>query len=174
MTEDEGNARLHALAEAITRFGETSGLARRRVKQLGDELTEAFRAYLGEEARVYAVPPMGKWDPATYFDQAFSYHGRHLLGVEPIKMGLAVCIPHIKDDGAMWVRIVLTFELHRNEVVVTVGDHLAVGRVQETYDAAMLTALCSGIYDFLLSIFADPVQSAVELQHGRIGFLPAG
>jgi hypothetical protein len=95
------------------------------VRALGEKLLESFEDYIGEPDCVRGVPPTGEWTPdgRDYRFAEFSFdHPRGPLSVGPISMGLALRIPHTKDNGALWMRLVIEFVIEDNTWSVSVGD----------------------------------------------------
>lgn len=163
-------SRLQRLRVAMTEYGRVSGQLRREIRALGNAILEALPAYLGDNAVVYGVPPYGEWEPDQHFDQAFSDFGRRgFLEVGAVDMGLAFGLPHIRDDGVHWTRIVI--ELEPSNGLINVGPK-GGGRLAAKAGTteAELEPVCELIFEYLLGIFADPARMATEQGKGVIGF----
>jgi hypothetical protein len=104
------NSKMSELQEVMSRYGETSVRNYQTIHPIGERLIEGFEAYLGVAGCAQGVPPTGDWDyDKDYRSAKFSTFGRGPLSVGPISMGLAVQIPHTKDAGAFWMRVLLEF-----------------------------------------------------------------
>jgi hypothetical protein len=165
------SSKLNDLTDAIDRYGNVSVEIYRRVKGLGFAIRDALPEFLGENARVFGVPPDGEWKPDDYRDAMFSYYGGGALSVGPAQLGLAVQIPHKKDDGALWVRVTLKITPRPKALAVHVGDGWKIIETDEPYEAREVTQVCQAIYEYLLAMFRDPVALATAEGRGKLGFI---
>jgi len=164
--------RLHNLSLAITKYGEVSVAIMYQVKALGNAIIAALPKYLGDEANAYGVDPFAEdWRMADYRDQKFSFHGIDTLEVDSIQMGVAVCIPHIKDAGNLRVRVVVEFVPEGGDLKVAVGDGPGTLAVSDPHDDDDVQRVCEAIYEYLLAMFADPVSNATAQRRGKLGFI---
>jgi hypothetical protein len=165
-------SRLDNLSLAITEYGDLSIELARRVKDLGNAVIKALPDYLGGEARVLGVDPLDdNWKIADYHDQKFSTHGIGVLEVDTIQMGVAVCIPHIKDSGKHWTRVEVNFDPDNGDLSISIGDESSKFSVTDPYTQADVERICEAIYEYILALFADPVALATARSKGKIGFV---
>lgn len=166
-------ARVAELQDALNCYGEASIRNYRTVHPIGEEIVDGFAAYLGKGGATLGVPPTGDWrhDGGGYRDAKFSTYWNGVLKVDTISMGLAVCIPHTKDDGEMWMRIVLDFLIEGGTLTVQVGDGPIIKNIPLQYRQADLEPVYEAIFGYVKGIFANPVNYAEAQRTGKIGFL---
>lgn len=163
---------LHALSVAIDQYGQASIKIYEFVKRLGMDVRKQLPIFLGDDAVVYGVPPEDRnWKAYEYRYAAFSFHGQGLLEVASIQQGLAVAIPHLRDKGQHWVRIVVDYIPEGGDLTVMVGDHSITG-VAEDYRPEVVEEICRAIFQALLDEWERPVGQAMSSGRRRIGFLP--
>lgn len=168
MTQD---TRLGALSKLIAEYGEVSYTNYKAVRALGDATIIAFRAYLGGGAQVWGVPPVGDdWKAQNYNDAKYSTFRGGLLEIEPIRMGLALGIPHLHDDGELWMRVVIEFDCIVAEIAVQVIDRRVV--VPRDFKPEDVERICALIYEQIAEVWQAPldVGSPVASRRGAIGF----
>lgn len=166
--------RMRDLQIAMERYGEMTVKHYRFIHAFGDDVVQRLPAYLGEGARVLGVPPAGEYrsDAGDYSDAKFSTHSIGLLNLSPIQMGVAIGIPHAKDGGMSWLRVVLEFEMSGDTMKVTVGDGEATVRgVPIPHDAEDVERVCDAFYEYVRSMLEDPVRAATAIGHGKLGFI---
>jgi hypothetical protein len=102
-----------------------------KMSELQDALNRC--GYLGEAGNASGVPPAGDWmsDGRDYRDAKFSTYWEGALKVGTISMGLAVRIPHTKDDGAFYLRVVLDFLVEGHTFSVQIGDGKIIWRATD-------------------------------------------
>jgi hypothetical protein len=160
------------LQEAMSRYGETSVRNYQTIHPIGEKLIEGFEAYLGVPGRVVGVPPAGDWEERTNYGSAkFSTFGSGLLSVGPISMGLAVRIPHTKDAGAFWMRVVLEFLIEGRTFSVHIGDGKTVGGLPIDCTDSDLRPVYDEIFSYVKDFFVHPVSYFEAERAGKIGFL---
>jgi hypothetical protein len=91
-----------------------------------------------------------------------------LLG--PIQMGVAISIPHSRDDGASWLRVVVQFEMAGDTLSVTVGDGSTMPGFSLEPSITATDHICVAIFEYVKSVFEDPVWFATAVGRGKIGF----
>lgn len=167
-------SRLQELSLTINEYGNISIVIYKLIHRLGDSVISALPDFLGDGAHVFGVPPHAKdWDLTDYRGAKFSTYRQGLLEVGPIQMGVAVAIPHLKDPGQLWVRIVLDFQLEGAEVSVQIGDGPTIHGINQNYDDTSVEQICQAIFDYLRSMFRDPVRIATATGTGKLGFRPS-
>jgi hypothetical protein len=88
-------------------------------------------------------------------------------------MGLSVRIPHTKDSGAFWLRVVLDFLIEGNTLSVQIGDGGSIKGLPLTVEQADLRPVYDAIFAYAKGIFANPVDYFSAERNGKIGFLPS-
>lgn len=163
--------RLRELQIAMNKYGAASGVILTRQHMLGNEIVRGFERFLGEGACVVGVPPVGDWNPdqGDYREAKFSDFGQLVL-IEPVFIGVAIRIPHEKDAGELWLRVVLKLEPKDSEISVWAGDHEV--RVSEPSNAPRGL---EPVYELMLQCakewFEDPMRAASDTTSRSIGFV---
>lgn len=105
--------RYEELQAAIRAYGEAAFQNLLRAKALGDAVVSGFADYLGcDEELVSAVPAEGPFDPRRdYGDEAYSFHGRDVIILEPVRFGVSLIVGNAEDSGALWLRTVVAAEV---------------------------------------------------------------
>lgn len=106
-------SRFEELQTAIRAYGEAAFQNLLRCRALGDAVIEGFCRFEGcPPENVVAVPAQGPFDPAKdYGDEAYSYYGREVIILEPIRFGLCLIVGNAEDSGALWLRTVISAEI---------------------------------------------------------------
>jgi len=166
------SAKMSELQEAMNRYGATSVRNYQTIHPIGERLIKGFEAYLGVPGCVLGVPPTGEWrhDAGDYSDTKFSTHKAGLLSLGPISMGLALQIPHTKDDGAFWMRVVLEFQIEGRTFSVRIGDGKTLGLPVDCTDLDLLPVY-DEIFAYVKEFFIHPVSYFEAERTGAIGFL---
>jgi photosystem II stability/assembly factor-like uncharacterized protein len=139
---------------------------------LGDAVIAALPAFLGADARVFGVDPFDdNWRPDNYRDQKYSFHGIGTLEVDAIQMGVAVRIPHINDEGCLWVRVIVNFTPEEGDLGIAVGEQDTGITIPDPFTDQHIQQICGAIFEFLKGMFADPVAIATAKRRGKIGFI---
>lgn len=161
------------LQDAMNRYGEASVRNYQTAREIGEKVISGFGHYLGDPESVFGVPPEGDWrtSGADYNDAKFSYYGMQLLQLEPIKMGLAVTVPHTKDEGEFCMRLVLTFIIEGGGFSVTVGDGKTVSGLDIDSSEDELMPLYDGIHSYIKETLDSPARAFEAQRSGAIGFL---
>jgi hypothetical protein len=166
-------SKMSELQDALNRYGEASVQNYKIVHPIGEKVIKGFGDYLGEAGCVFGVPPAGDWqnDGRNYNDAKFSTFWEGALKVGTISMGLSVRIPHTKDDGALWLRIVLDFFVEGDAFSVGVGDGGTIKNIPLNNEPRDLLPVYDEIFSYAKGIFANPVDYFAAERAGKIGFL---
>jgi hypothetical protein len=166
--------RMSELQDALNRYGETSIRNYKIIHPIGEKVVQGFGDYLGEAGCVFGVPPTGEWqsDGRNYSDAKFSTYWEGTLRVGTILMGLSIRIPHTKDSGAFWLRVVLEFLIEGNTLSVQVREGGLIKGLPLTIGQADLQPVYDEIFVYAKGIFANPVEY-FSAERKRIGFLAA-
>ena len=148
-------SKMSELQEAMNRYGQTSLRNDQTIHPIGERLIEGFDAYLGVPGCISGVPPTGDWEePNTdYCDAKFSTYRPGPLAVGPISMGLALRIPHTKDDGAFWMRLVLEFLIEGRTFSVRIGDGKTIGGLPIDRTDSDLRPVYDEIFSYVKDVF---------------------
>lgn len=163
---------IEELSAAVATYGQTSLEVMNTVRTFGDAFIPAFAEYLQTEpSSVVGVPPSGEWDPDSgdYRDEKYGFFRVGQLRVEAHTMGVAISIPNLKDDGRLWVRLLVEISVEGSDLVVGVGDAPVV-RLPKDCGPGDMRRLCEAAYQTALSMFVDPVRRAQATASGRFGF----
>jgi hypothetical protein len=165
---------LNRYGEASIRNIEASIRSMDIVKVLGKKLLESFEDYIGELDCIRGVPPTGVWHPdgRDYHPEEFRFdHQRGPLSVGPISMGVALRIPHTKDKGALWMRVVIEFVIEGNTWSATVGDGKTIHALPIDTAESDLLPVNEEIFDYVKNIFLNPVRYCEAEKAEKIGFV---
>lgn len=165
--------RMVELQNAMNQYGEATVENYRVIHEFGDTLIEKMKAYLGEGAEVMGVPPKDDYRASAgdYRDAKFSTYYNPKLSLAPIQMGLSIGIPHSKDNGVYWPRVVLEFEIEGNSMSMRTGDKSLPRRgISLKPDDAEFTQICEEIYGYMLDVLQSPVRTMKAEGSGRFGF----
>jgi hypothetical protein len=116
MAEDarpKAETRFDELKAAIHDYGEAAFQNLLRSRALATAILEGFHAYEGcPPDCVRAAPAGGAFDPhKDYGDAAFSFHGRDVIALEPVRFGLLLIVGNAEDSGALWLRTAISIEV---------------------------------------------------------------
>lgn len=166
--------RMMELQSAMVRYSETTIKNYRIIHAFGDAILERLPDYLGKGAEVLGVPPVGEYriNGGDYRDAKFSTYSAGMLALGPIQMGVAVGIPHSRDDGKFWPRVVIEFEMEGDAITVRVGDSpMAIRGVPLAHTAEDVEKVCAAIHEYIKSVLENPVKSATAVGRGKLGFI---
>ena len=163
--------RMKALQTAMDSYGQTSIDHFRRIHAFGDEIIDGLCGYLGEGANVKGVPPQGDWELGDYHGEKFSDFHHRIIGIGPVDMGVAIGIPHLRDEGVLWLRIVVTIGIEENEFSVGIADEPFIRGIPFDYRVTDLERVHRSIFEYVKRIFENPVLAATAGLRGKIGFL---
>jgi hypothetical protein len=171
--------RINEIKQAASDYGRRSIENMEVCRTLGRAIIKAFDKYLTLEGDVaIGVPLRGDWDPKTgdYRDATFSFHGRKILRIENVQFGIGVRIDNLRDDGALWLRIVVNLRKYGEKIGVFVEDKSEGFWIPVDYKDSHLQEICDGLYRVLLQSFREDTQIFVEGsgRYGTIGFTGAG
>jgi len=165
--------RMAELQTAMNRYGEMTVKNFKIIHAFGDSIVGRLQEYLGEGASVLGVPPAGEYrtNGGDYRGAKFSTHHNGALSLKPIQMGIAIGIPHSKDDGMYWPRLVIEFAIVGDAVSVQIGDALAMRGFPLEPTALDVERVCEAIYEFTKDVLENPVKIATAVGTGKFGFV---
>ena len=166
--------RMRELQEAMERYSTATIENYRTIHAFGDAVVGRLPGYLGEGSRVLGVPPAGEYrvNGGDYRDAKFSTYHTEVLKLAPIQMGVAVGIPHAKDDGWFWPRVIVEFEMIGNAIRVTVGDGpVAVRGAPIPHTSQDVEHVCEAIHEYTRSVLENPVKATTAIERGKLGFI---
>lgn len=160
------------LQQAMDLYGDTTWRNYEASHKFGNEITDTMGAYLGEGSRVFGVNPEGEWshDKGDHRDASFSTYHSGYLRIEPIKIGIAIRIPHSKDNGAYWIRVVVEMEFVGDTMKVDVGGKKLHG-IQIEYSKADVERVQDLIFIEARDTMRNPAAEATGQGRPRIGFI---
>ena len=101
------------LQNAIREYGKAAFQNLLRCKAFGEAVVEGLPGWLECNPKcVSAVPAMGPFDPRKdYGEEAFSFHKREVIILEPVRFGVSLIVGNVEDSGALWLRTVISVEV---------------------------------------------------------------
>jgi hypothetical protein len=166
--------RMQELQDAMVRYSELTIKNFRVIHAFGDAIVQRLPTFLGEGAEVIGVPPIGDYrtNGGDYRDEKFSTYSAGTLTLAPIQMGVVVGIPHSKDSGKFWPRVVVEFSMIGDSISVSVGDGpTAVRGVPLPHTAEDVEKVCSAIHEYIRLVLENPVKVATAVGRGKLGFI---
>lgn len=174
MTEQRvARTKYEELQQAIRDYGQAAFQNLLRCKALGDAVIENFHAYLDCDPRcVSSVPAEGAFDPRkSYGEEAFSFHNRPVIILEPVRFGMSVIVGNAEDSGSLWLRTIIAAEVAGDSFDVYVGAQPLIhvpldfeGKLDPIFDAI--------VQEFLDTFEIDVMEFNDVRFKSNIGFLP--
>jgi len=167
------STKFEELKSAIYDYGDAAFQNLLRCKALGEAIIEGYPKYIGSpEGSVSAVPIEGPFDPRNdYGDEAYSFHKRDVIILEPIRFGLSLVVGNAEDAGSLWLRTMISVEITGDTFDIFVASQPLI-RVPLQFDEKL-----SPVYDAIHKEFLETFTLEVmEFNDSRfktgIGFLP--
>lgn len=132
------------LKAAIFAYGDAAFQNLLRCRALSEAIVEGFALYEGcDQNCVSVVPPAGEFDPRKdYGDEAFSFHGRPVIILEPIRFGVSLVVGNAEDSGSLWLRTMVSMEMTGEGFDVYVASRPLIriplefeGKLEPVFDA---------------------------------------
>lgn len=144
-----------------------------RCKAFGEAVIAQFHDFLGcDRACVAGVPIEGPFDPRRdYGEAAFSFHGRDIIILEPVRFGISLIVKNVEDAGALWLRTVVSVEVTGDTFDVYVGSQPLI-RVSLEFDGGLKPVFEAIHREFLDTFELEVLEFNDERFSTRIGFLP--
>jgi hypothetical protein len=161
------------LEQAIRDYGEAAFQNLLRCKALGDAVIDGFPAYLNCDPRcVSGVPAEGAFDPRkNYGDEAFGFHARQVIILEPVRFGISVIVGNAEDSGSLWLRTTVAAEVAGDSFEVYVGAQPLIHTPLDF--EGHLTPIFEAIHQEFLDTFELEVMEFNDVRFkSKIGFLP--
>jgi hypothetical protein len=161
------------LKTAIRAYGAAAFENLLRCKALGEAVIAGFHDWLGCPPQcVSGVPAKGPFDPRkNYGEEAFSFSGREIVVLEPVRFGVSLIVGNAEDSGALWLRTTVSAEVLGGGFDVFAGAQPLV-RVPLEFDGH-LTPIYDAIHrEFLNTFELKTMEFADERFRDGIGFLP--
>lgn len=161
------------LQQAVFDYGQAAFRNLLKCRAFADAVIEGLPAYLGcEPYNVTAVPAEGAFDPRhDYGDEAFSFHHRDVIILEPVRFGLSLIVGNAEDTGALWLRTIVAVEITGDQFIIFVAARPAI-KVPLEFDGA-LTPVFEAIHKEFLETFTLEVMEFNDARFKTgIGFLP--
>ncbi|MBI1393262.1 MAG: hypothetical protein GC152_11035 [Alphaproteobacteria bacterium] len=168
-----GQSRFEELRDAVRGYGDAAFRNLIRCRAFARAIIDGFAAFEGcPPGQVVAVPAVGAFDPRKeYKDEAFSYHSRPVVLLEPVRFGLCLIVGDLEDQGALWLRTQISIEMSAEGFDVYVAARpriraplefgVALERIFEEVHAEFLETFTRELNDFNDVSFSS-----------RIGFAP--
>lgn len=161
------------LQNAIYEYGEAAFQNLLRCRALADAIIKAYPTYIGSPAgSVSAVPLEGPFDPRKdYGDEAFSFHKRDVIILEPIRFGLSLIVGNAEDAGSLWLRTAIAVEITGDTFDIFVASQPLI-RVPLEFDGK-LSPVFDAIHKEFLETFTLEIMEFNDARFKTgIGFLP--
>jgi len=148
------------LKAAIFAYGDAAFQNLLRCRGLADAIVDGFAKYEGCDRQcVSVVPPAGEFDPRKdYDDEAFSYHGREVIILEPIRFGVSVIVGNAEDSGAMWLRTMVSVEVTGETFDIYVAARPVI-RVPLDFEGQLLPVFDAMHREFLETFTVEVISS---------------
>ncbi|MEL6361004.1 MAG: hypothetical protein AAFR21_07945 [Pseudomonadota bacterium] len=165
--------KLEELKAAIKDYGDAAFQNLLKCRALGDAIINGFHEFEGcERSCVASVPAAGPFDPRKdYGDSAFSFSGRDVIILEPVRVGICLIIGNQEDAGSLWLRTAISMEITGDTFDVFIAARPVI-RIPLEF-AGHLQAIYEAIHKEFLETFTKEV---LEFNDARfktgIGFLP--
>ena len=165
--------RFDQLKTAIRDYGAAAFQNLLRSKALGEGVIEGLAPWLGcSEDNVAGVPAEGPFDPREdYGEKAFSFHGKDIIVLEPVRFGLSLIVGNAEDSGALWLRTQIAAEIVGDHFDVFVGAQ-PVLRVPIEFEGKIEPVFEAVHREFLDAFELDVLEFADQRFKTGIGFLP--
>ena len=161
------------LKAAIYEYGDAAFQNLMRCRALADTIVNDFPDYIGcKRECVSSVPIEGAFDPRKdYGDEAFSFHRRQVIILEPVRFGLSLIVGNAEDSGSLWLRTVISAEITGDTFDIFVASQPRIrvpldftGKLEPVYEA---------IHKEFLETFTLEVMEFNDARYKTgIGFLP--
>ena len=161
------------LQAAIRDYGQAAFQNLLKCRTLGEAIVEGFHAFESCPAEnVAAVPAEGPFDARkNYGDEAYSYAGRDIIVLEPVRFGLCLIVGNAEDGGALWLRTVISAEIVGENFDVYVAARPVI-RIPIDF-AEKLGPVFEAIHSEFLETFTLEVNEFRDARFKTgIGFLP--
>ncbi len=161
------------LQNAIRNYGAAAFENLLRCKAIGEAIISEFHEYLGcDRACVGGVPAEGPFDPRRdYGDEAFSFNGREVIILEPVRFGVSLIVQNAEDAGALWLRTVVSVEITGDTFDVFVASQPII-RIPLVFNG-QLHPVYEAIHREFLNTFEIEVMEFNDARFKTgIGFLP--
>ena len=165
--------RFQKLQAAIKVYGAAAFENLLRCKGFGEAIVEGLPGFLDCSAEcVTAVPFEGAFDPRKdYGEEAFSYHHRDVIVLEPVLFGVSLTVKNFEDSGSLWLRTVIAVEVTGDSFDVFVAQQPVI-RVSLDY-RGKLEPVFEAIYREFLNTFQLEVLEFNDKRFATgIGFVP--
>lgn len=166
-------SKFEELRSAIRDYGQAAFQNLLKCRALGDAVVSGFHQFEGCPAEnVAAVPAEGAFDARkAYGDDAFSYSGREVIILEPVRFGLCLIVGNVEDSGALWLRTLISAEIIGENFDVFVASQPVI-RVQIDFDGK-LDPIFEAIHKEFIETFTLEVNEFLDARFKTgIGFLP--
>lgn len=166
------SAKFEELKAAIFSYGDAAFQNLLRCRALADAIVEGFAKYEGcEEGCVSIVPPAGEFDPRKdYGDEAFSFHQRQVIILEPVRFGVSLIVGNAEDSGSLWLRTMISMEVTGDTFALYVASRPLI-RVPLEFEG-QLEPVFDSIHREFLETFTLEVNEFNDKRYSTgIGFL---
>lgn len=161
------------LKSAIYEYGTAAFQNLLRCRALADAIVAGYPKHIEcDEGCVTTVPIEGAFDPRkAYGDEAFSFHGREVIILEPVRFGLCQIVGNAEDSGSLWLRTVISIEITGDTFDVFVASQPLI-RVPLEFNGH-LGPVFDAIHKEFLETFTLEVMEFNDARFKTgIGFLP--
>lgn len=165
-------AKFDELKAAIFAYGDAAFQNLLRCRALADDIVNGFARYEGcDRECVSIVPPTGEFDPRKdYQDEAFSFQGRDVIILEPVRFGISLIVGNAEDSGAMWLRTMVSMEVTGETFDIYVAARPVI-RVPLEFEDQLLPVF-EAIHREFLETFTVEVNEFNDTRYSTgIGFL---
>jgi hypothetical protein len=152
------------LKSAIRDYGQAAFQNLFKCRALADAIVQRFHAFEDcPRENVSSVPAEGQFDPhKTCGESAFSFSGREIIILEPVRVSLSLIVGDFVDKGASWLRTVIAAAVAGDRFDVFVS-HRPVNWIPLAFEGKLAPVVKAIHQEFLETFTLE-----------TIGFLDAG
>jgi hypothetical protein len=173
MERGVARTKFEEIQDAIRTYGQAAFQNLLRCKALGEAVIEGLHKYLGcDQRNVSAVPPEGPFDSRRdYGEEAFSFHNRQIIILEPVRFGVSVIVGNAEDSGALWLRTLVSAEVAGDAFEVYVGAQPVI-RTPLDFEGSLDPIFEAIVQEFLDTFEVDVMEFNDVRFKSKIGFMP--
>ncbi len=161
------------LQNAIYEYGEAAFQNLLKCRALADAIVDGYAPYIGCSADcVSAVPLEGPFDPRKdYGDEAFNFHQRDVIILEPIRFGISLVVGNAEDAGSLWLRTAIAVEITGDTFDIFVATQPLI-RVPLEFEGKLAPVFDAVHKEFMETFTLEVMEFNDARFKTGIGFLP--
>jgi hypothetical protein len=159
------------LKDVVRDYGAAAFQNLLKCKTLGEAVITGFHRWLGcAPENVAGVPIEGTFNPKeSYGDRAFSFFGKDVIILEPVRFGVSVIVGNIEDSGALWLRTVVSADISGDQYEIFVGAQPAL-RIPLDFETRLPEIYAAIHQEFLDTFELEVMEFEDQRFRSKIGF----